>query len=277
MKRQHIGPGKILYWFLACLWLFATLFPLAFTVMSSFKDNKEIFRAFMAFPENPSLDNYAAAIEMTGILGAIKNSLLIAGTAIAIMFVFCLMAAYVISRKRVPYYQFFSALFTAALMIPVMSLIVPIVQMVNNFGLSGEPWVLSIIYAGVNSSLTFFILKNSIDDIPSSLDEAAMIDGCSLVQITFRVIGPVVRPSLITCGILTFINVFNELAIANVLIDNKTERTLSLALMSLKGDMGSMYGIIFATVVIALIPSVTLYMLAQEKVEKSIVSGMSKG
>lgn len=277
MKRQHIGPGKILYWFLACLWLFATLFPLAFTVMSSFKDNKEIFRAFMAFPENPSLDNYAAAIEMTGILGAIKNSLLIAGTAIAIMLVFCLMAAYVISRKRVPYYQFFSALFTAALMIPVMSLIVPIVQMVNNFGLSGEPWVLSIIYAGVNSSLTFFILKNSIDDIPSSLDEAAMIDGCSLVQITFRVIGPVVRPSLITCGILTFINVFNELAIANVLIDNKTERTLSLALMSLKGDMGSMYGIIFATVVIALIPSVTLYMLAQEKVEKSIVSGMSKG
>lgn len=277
MKRQHIGPGKILYWFLACLWLFATLFPLAFTVMSSFKDNKEIFRAFMAFRENPSLDNYAAAIEMTGILGAIKNSLLIAGTAIAIMLVFCLMAAYVISRKRVPYYQFFSALFTAALMIPVMSLIVPIVQMVNNFGLSGEPWVLSIIYAGVNSSLTFFILKNSIDDIPSSLDEAAMIDGCSLVQITFRVIGPVVRPSLITCGILTFINVFNELAIANVLIDNKTERTLSLALMSLKGDMGSMYGIIFATVVIALIPSVTLYMLAQEKVEKSIVSGMSKG
>jgi len=277
MKRQHIGPGKILYWFLACLWLFATLFPLAFTVMSSFKDNKEIFRAFMAFPENPSLDNYAAAIEMTGILGAIKNSLLIAGTAIAIMLVFCLMAAYVISRKRVPCYQFFSALFTAALMIPVMSLIVPIVQMVNNFGLSGEPWVLSIIYAGVNSSLTFFILKNSIDDIPSSLDEAAMIDGCSLVQITFRVIGPVVRPSLITCGILTFINVFNELAIANVLIDNKTERTLSLALMSLKGDMGSMYGIIFATVVIALIPTVTLYMLAQEKVEKSIVSGMSKG
>lgn len=277
MKRQHIGPGKILYWFLACLWLFATLFPLAFTVMSSFKNNKEIFCAFMAFPENPSLDNYAAAIEMTGILGAIKNSLLIAGTAIAIMLVFCLMAAYVISRKRVPYYQFFSALFTAALMIPVMSLIVPIVQMVNNFGLSGEPWVLSIIYAGVNSSLTFFILKNSIDDIPSSLDEAAMIDGCSLVQITFRVIGPVVRPSLITCGILTFINVFNELAIANVLIDNKTERTLSLALMSLKGDMGSMYGIIFATVVIALIPSVTLYMLAQEKVEKSIVSGMSKG
>ena len=79
------------------------------------------------------------------------------------------------------------------------------------------------------------------------------------------------------CGFLTFINVFNELAIANVLIDNKTERTLSLALMSLKGDMGSMYGIIFATVVIALIPSVTLYMLAQEKVEKSIVSGMSKG
>jgi len=277
MKRQHIGLGKLLYWFLACLWLLATLFPLAFTVMSSFKDNKEIFRAFMALPENPSFENYAAAIEMTGILGAIKNSLLIAGSAIAIMLIFCLMAAYVISRKQVPHYQFFSALFTAALMIPVMSLIVPIVQMVNNLGLSGEPWVLSIIYAGVNSSLTFFILKNSIDDIPSSLDEAAMIDGCSLSQITFRVIGPVVRPSLITCGILTFINVFNELAIANVLIDNKTERTLSLALMSLKGDMGSMYGIIFAAVVIALIPSVTLYMLAQEKVEKSIVSGMSKG
>lgn len=277
MEKKKLGLGRILYWSAAFFWLFTTLFPLVFTILSSLKENKEIFRGFMRLPESPSLDNYVAAIEMTGILGAIKNSLLIAVTAIAIMLVICLMAAYVISRKRIPYHQFFSAFFTTALMIPVMSLIVPIVQMVNHLDLAGEPWVLSIIYAGVNSSLTFFILKNSIDDIPSSLDEAAMIDGCNLFQITFWVVGPVVSPSLVTCGILTFINVFNELAIANVLIDNKAERTLSLALMSLKGDMGSMYGIIFAAVVIALIPMVALYMLAQEKVEKSIVSGMSKG
>lgn len=277
MKRIKIAPGKLLYWFLAVFWLVTTLFPLFFTLISSLKDSKDIFKGFMRLPTDPTLDNFATAIESTGILRAIANSLMVAACTIALMLLVCMMAAYVVSRKRVPGYKVFGGLFVAALMLPVMSLVVPIVQMVNSFNLKGQLWVLCIIYAGINSSLTFFILKNSIDDISPELDEAAMLDGCNLTQIAFRVMMPVIRPSLVTCGILTFINVFNELAIANVLIDNVQSRTLSLALMSLKGDMGAMYGVIFAAVIIALIPTVTLYMFAQEKVEKSIVSGMIKG
>lgn len=277
MKHVKITPGKCLYWFFSVVWLLTTLFPLAFTVLSSLKDSKDIFKGFMRLPTEPTLGNYTTAIQTTGILRAIGNSLFVAVIAIALMLAVCVLAAYVLSRKRVPGHRWFSWLFMMALMLPVMSFVVPVVQMVNDLDLKGHLWVLSVIYAGINSSMTFFILKNAIDDISVELDEAAMIDGCNLIQIVFHVIFPVVKPALVTCSILAFINVFNELAISNVLIDSVKSRTLSLALMSLKGDMGAMYGVIFAAIMIALIPTVTLYMMAQEKVEKSIVSGMSKG
>ncbi len=276
MKRK-IAPGKIIYWGIAVLWFVTAIFPLYFTFISSFKDNSEIFIDFLTPTLTPTFENYVMAEKMAGILRATLNSLAVSVSAITIMLIVCTMAAYVIARHKVPFAGFFSALFIAALTIPVQSAIIPIVQMVSNAGLKNHLWTLVIIYAGLNMALVFFIMKNSIEAIPSDLDEAAMIDGCSLIQIILKVMIPVVKPSMATCAIITFLFTYNELQIANVLINDRALRTVSVALLSLKGDFGVLYSVIFAAVIISMIPTVTVYLLAQEKVEKSIASGMIKG
>lgn len=276
MKRK-IAPGKIIYWGIAVLWFVTAIFPLYFTFISSFKDNSEIFIDFLTPTLTPTFENYVMAEKMAGILRATLNSLAVSVSAITIMLIVCTMAAYVIARHKVPFAGFFSALFIAALTIPVQSAIIPIMQMVSNAGLKNHLWTLVIIYAGLNMALVFFIMKNSIEAIPSDLDEAAMIDGCSLIQIILKVMIPVVKPSMATCAIITFLFTYNELQIANVLINDRALRTVSVALLSLKGDFGVLYSVIFAAVIISMIPTVTVYLLAQEKVEKSIASGMIKG
>lgn len=235
MKRK-ITPGKIIYWGIAVLWFVTAIFPLYFTFISSFKDNSEIFKDFLVPTLSPTFENYIMAEKMAGILRATLNSLMVSVSAIAIMLIVCTMAAYVIARHKVPFAGFFSALFIAALTIPVQSAIIPIVQMVSNAGLKNHLWTLVIIYSGLNMALVFFIMKNSIEAIPSDLDEAAMIDGCSLIQIIMKVMIPVVKPSMATCAIITFLFTYNELQIANVLINDRALRTVSVALLSLKAS-----------------------------------------
>lgn len=276
MKRK-ITPGKVIYWSLAGLWLVTAAFPLYFTFISSFKDNSEIFKNFLVPAVKPITENYVMAEKMAGILRATLNSLGVSGSAILIMLVVCTMAAYVIARKKVPFAGLISGIFIAALTIPVQSAIIPIVQMVSNAGMKNHLWTLTIIYAGLNMALVFFIMKSCIEGIPSDLDEAAMIDGCSMIKIIMKVIIPVAKPSLATCAIITFLFTYNELQIANVLINDRALRTVSVALLSLKGDFGVLYSVIFAAVIISMIPTVTVYLLAQEKVEKSIASGVIKG
>lgn len=276
MKKKR-KPLSLLYWFFALLWFIAAAFPLYFTFISSFKEDSQIFRNFLLPPSSFSLENYQKAQRMAGILGATKNSLLVSVSAIGIMLLFCTMAAYVIARKKVPFASAFSGLFLAALMIPIQSAIVPIVQMAGSLGLKNRLWTLTVIYAGLNMALVFFIMKNYIEGIPTELDEAAMIDGCSLFRTVTSVIIPIAKPAMATCAIITFLYTYNELPIANVLISDKSLRTISVALLSLKGDFGILYSVIFAAIIISLVPTVTIYLLAQEKVEKSIASGMIKG
>lgn len=275
--KKKATPGKILYWSAASVWFMAAAFPLYFTFISSFKDNSQIFSAFLVPTFQPVFENYVMAQKMAGILRATADSLLVSISAIAIMLLFCTMAGYVTARKKVPFASAFSGLLIAALMIPIQSVIVPIVQMVSSLGLKNHLWTLTIIYAGLNMALVFFIMKNYIEGIPSDLDEAAMIDGCSLTKIVMLVIIPVAKPAMATCAIITFLFTYNELPIANVLINDKNLRTISVALLSLKGDFGVWYSVIFAAIMISLVPTVTIYLLAQEKVEKSIASGMVKG
>lgn len=277
LLKKKWTVGKVIYWGIACLWFGAAIFPLYFTFISSFKNNSEIFKDFLLPTLKPTLENYAMAEKMAGILRATANSLIVSGCAIAIMLVVCTMAAYVIARKKIPFSGVFSGIFIAALMIPVQSAIIPIVQMVSSVGLKNHLWTLTIIYSGLNMALVFFIMKNYIEGIPADLDEAAMIDGCSLLKTILKVIIPVAKPAMATCAIITFLFTYNELPIANVLINDKALRTVSVALLSLKGDFGVLYSVIFAAVIISVIPTVTIYLLAQEKVEKSIASGVIKG
>ena len=254
-----------------------TIFPLYFAILSSFKDDQTIFADFFALPQRFGLDNYISAEKMVHILRATANSLLLSAGSICLMLGVSIMGAYVTARKRIPGSEGVTLFLIAAMMIPIQSAIVPIVQMVSAIGQRNNLFVLMIIYAGINLSMVFFILKGYIEGIPKELDEAAMIDGASLFQTLLRVIVPVAKPALSTCAITSFLFIYNELPIANVLITKPQLKPISVALLNLKGDFGTLYAVSFASIVISIIPTVVFYLIAQEKVESSICSGVVKG
>lgn len=269
--------GRTIYALFAVLWFLSTLFPLYFTLVSSFKDDQSIFTDYFGLPEIWHVDNYIRAESMTNIIRAAGNSLFVSVVSIVLMLLVALSGAYVISRRRVPCSNGITLFLMAAMMIPIQAAIVPIIQMVSSVGMSNNLLALSVIYAGLNLSMVFLILKNSIDAIPREIDEAAMIDGCGPFQTLIRIIIPISKPAIATCAIISFLFVYNELPIANVLITQPKLKTISQALLNLKGDFGTFYSISFAAIIISIIPTLVLYLLAQEKVEKSLCAGSVKG
>ncbi len=276
-RKKKITPGGVLMFILAAIWLLATVFPLYFTLISSFKDDEEIFANFFAPPTIFQVENYVRAQEMSNILQALLNSLIISASAIVSMMMLDILVAYIIARKKVPFSGVFTILFSAALMVPIQCALIPIVQMVAKIGGYNSIPVVTLIYVALNMSLCFFVLMGSIRDVSHEIDEAAEIDGCHMFQIIFRIIAPMIKPALATCSIVSFLFIYNELAVGNVLLNLKHLRTVSVALLAFKGDFGAYYAYSFAAIVIAIIPTVLFYLLAQERVEQGLTAGAVKG
>lgn len=274
---KKITAGRLVYWILAVLWLLTAAFPLYFTLISSVKDDSEIFAGYFVPTLVPKLENFLTANNMSGIVRAIFNSLSISICAITIMLLLVLPLSYVVARGRILFTNTVSLYFMAALMVPIQCAIVPIVQGVNMIHGQNNLLVLILLYAGINMPMTFFIMTGAFSEISRELDESAAIDGCGLLQTIFRIIAPIAKPSIATCAIVAFLSVYNELALANVLISKKQYRTISVALLNFKGDFGTYYSVIFAAVLLCIIPTVLFYLFAQEKVEKGISAGAIKG
>lgn len=275
MKKMTIG--KIAFVLFALVWLFFTLFPLYFTVVSSLKSDNEIFGNMFALPSKFLFSNYVIANEAASIGRAIFNSVFLSIASIALMMVCVVMSAYVIAREKIRGSNIIKTYFLTALMIPLHGALVPIVQMVSMFKGQNNFLVMIIIYSGLNLSMAFFLMTGYIAGIDREIDIAAAIDGCGMLQTVFRIIVPISKPGIATASIITFLHIYNELALGNILLTKKEYRTISVALLAFKGDYETKFALIFASIVITIIPIMAFYMLAQEKVEKGLTAGAVKG
>ena len=278
MKKRKITPGGLIYACAAGIWLITTIFPLYFAILSSFKDDQTIFADFFALPQRFGLDNYISAEKMVHILRATANSLLLSAGSICLMLGVSIMGAYVTARKRIPGSEGVTLFLIAAMMIPIQSAIVPIVQMVSAIGQRNNLFVLMIIYAGINLSMVFFILKGYIEGIPKELDEAAKIDGCSYPQIFGRVILPLITPALVTGGIFSFMWRWDDFLSALLYVNKSIKYPVSLAL-KLFCDPGSSsdYGAMFAMASLSILPSVIIFIFFQKYLVEGISTSGLKG
>lgn len=279
MKKQkkRWTLGRILYGACALIWFLTAAFPLYFTFISALKEDSEIFSNYFVPSLSPKLENFVTANEMSGIVRSIFNSLAVSVSAVALMLLLIIPLAYVVARRKIRLTNTVTVYYMAALMVPIQCAIVPIVQGVNTIHGQNNLFVLVVIYAAINMPMTFFIMTGAISEISKELDESAAMDGCGLLQTIFRIIVPIAKPSIATCSIIAFLAVYNELALANVLISDKKYHTISVALLNFKGDFGTYYSVIFAAVLMCIIPTVIFYLLAQEKVERGISTGALKG
>ena len=275
MKKWTVG--KVLYWALAAIFSLVFIYPIYFTVISSFKNNNEIWNTMFALPSGMEWSNYISAVFDVQILQAVLNSFLFSFGACVIVVVFVTMAAYVVARRLLKCSGFLKLYYLLGLMIPPYAMLIPIVTFFTTFLLRDKYLPMIFLYAGINFPMSFYLITGFISGISKELDEAAVMDGCSTFGIVFRIIFPIAKPGIFTGAIMAFLAVYNELVFANTLLSTKAMKTISVRLLGLQGERFTSYGPMFASIVMSIVPILIIYLLFQEKIEGGAVAGAVKG
>ncbi len=275
MRKNSIGKG--IYWFFAVLFSFIFIYPVYFTVVSSFKNNTEIWNTMFALPTHIEWSNYASAIFDVQILRAVVNSFIFSLGACAVVVLFVTMGAYVVARRMLRCSTFLRLYYLVGLMIPPYAMLIPVVTMFTTFGFRDKYWPMIFLYAAINFPMSFYLITGFIEGISREIDEAAIMDGCGTAGIVFRIIFPIAKPGIFTGAIMAFLAVYNELIFANTLLISKTMKTISVRLLGLQGERFTSYGPMFAAIVLSVIPILVIYLMFQEKIEGGAVAGAVKG
>jgi raffinose/stachyose/melibiose transport system permease protein len=277
MKKRRITIGSLVYAFFALIGAFIFIYPIYFTLISSLKNNNEIWNTMFAPSSRFVWGNYRSAIMDIKILNSVANSLIFSLGATIVIVIVVTMGSFVVARKLLFAWKFLKIYYLIGLMIPAYGMLIPILQMFTKFGLRDRYLPMILLYAGINFPMSFFLITNYMDSIGREIDEAAAIDGCSVAGTVFKIIFPIAQPGIFTAAIVSFLAVYNELIFANTLLQIKTMQTISVALLGLRGERFTSWGPMFASIVLSIAPIMVVYILFQNKVESGIAAGAVKG
>ncbi|WP_346208069.1 carbohydrate ABC transporter permease [Caldifermentibacillus hisashii] len=253
---------------LALMW---TLFPIYWTINTSFKPEGDIIKKSVDYlPVNPTLDNFRMAWDNIGFAEYFKNSLTIAIFTVIIVLIISILAGYALARYDFKGKRVYMLMLLMTQFIPRSMLIIPLFIIFNKLGLISNPLSLILIYSTVEIPFCSVLMSGFISGIPRELEEAAAIDGCSKMQALRQVVFPLLLPGIVATGVFTFIYAWNEFLLALMLTNVQARFTLPVGLSFMMGEFNVNYGALAAGSVIALIPAIILFAVAQ----KHLVNGM---
>ena len=254
------------------------LYPLYWLFTFSLKTNAEIYgQNILGLPHQWRWSNYLRVLQSSTIIRYFLNSVLYSAITLAVVAVVATMASYAISRMQWKLKGLAYSLFTIGIMIPTHAALLPLFQVISKLGLKGGYTGLLIPYIAFGIPMSVMIITGFFRTIPKELEEAAYMDGCGTFKTFFMIMVPMVKPSIATASIFTFLNTWNELLFANTLVDSNRFRTLPVGIMSFAGQYSTDWGLIGAGMVIATLPTIIIYTLLSNQVQNSLVVGAVKG
>jgi len=270
------------YLFSFFLWVYAafSLYPLIWMLFYSFKNNDEIFVTNpFGFPKVFHFENYANAWTMYDVPKYFANSGIVAFFTVTICIFCALLFSYATSRMIWKGRNIARTYVGLGMFIPIQAIMIPVVMVIKNLGLLGTRWSLIFPYVAVNLAFATMVYYGFFKGIPYELEEAACMDGANIYQTFFTIICPLVRPATVTLVIYIFLNSWNEFMLANVLVGSRPKlKTLPLGVLFFQGQFTTDWGGMGATMVIASLPAVLLYVVFSEQVERAMtIGGAVKG
>ena len=276
MKKLNLSRAVIQ----ACLifWAALQIFPLYWLLTFSLKDNTEIFQGNMVgLPSVWRFENYTHAF-MGGNVGRyLANSIIVTAATILIVCIASLMASYALIRMKWKLQKTFQLIFIMGITIPIHAALLPVFIMMRQVHLINTYWCLIIPYSAFAVPMAIMISSGFISSIPVELEEAACIDGCNIYKIFIQIILPLMKPSLATIAIFTFLQSWNELMFAVVFISKPAYRPLPVGIPSLVGQYTTDWGPIGAGLVVATFPIIIIYVILSRQVQQSLIAGSVKG
>ncbi len=275
--RKKIKDSQILWHILLCLVVAILLFPIVFAVMNSFKNNTEAINNVMhLLPKEPTLENYIHVFEKLPFVRITLNTFIIAVVVTLLKTITSLFAAYAFvyfdfKGKGILYFLMLSTMF-----IPFTVTMIPNYLLVSKLGLSDS--IIGVMLPQFADVLGIFMLRQSMRGISKSLIEVARLDNIGNVKIMTDIVLPLVRPALISTGIIFFINSWNEYVWPVLILKSKENYTLSLALqMYISSEGGTNFSVAMAVSVMTMLIPLVLYIIFQRYIINTFAMSGIKG
>lgn len=279
IKRQRINV--IILNTLLVFFLFLTLYPLYFTIMTSFKDNEQFFTKFWSFPNPWRFENYRDAVKQ--ILPYLGNSLIISIGSLAILLLTTSMSAYAFARLRFPFKEGIFMGLLALLMIPGLLQLIPQYLILKQMGLlvptGFRPYIgIMMGYIAGQQAFSVFIIRSFFDSQPEELFDAARIDGCNEYFAYIKIALPLIKPVLATITIMVLLGIWNDYLWPAVVTIDKNYFTIALGLLRFQSSLGRvvLYGPRFAGYMVAALPLMVLYLALMRYFIEGLTAGAIK-
>lgn len=272
MKKKNIF--SLLRHTILILLAVIVVYPVFWMIMVSFKDLQEFYNDPWGLPAKLRWVNYAEAFSKLDLGRTYLNTIFVAIVSL-IMIVFCsFFAAYAIGRIKFKSSGFIFIMFVSTMVVPVQVRLIPLVVLERNLGIINTHWALIFPYICSGIPFSVFLFVNFLKQIPREIDEAAITDGCSRFRFVIKILMPLSKPGIATVIIFQFMNIWNDMLLPLVLIQDPKLKTLALGILKFNEMYGTVDFIkLFAALVMSNLPIILVYIAFQ----KQFISGLTSG
>lgn len=281
MKQRERVRNSLLSGLLALLSL-AWVYPVVMILLNSFKVETAITTAAAFEPPTAQtfggLRHYVDVLFDRGFAIAFLYSLLITATSLVLILICCSMCAWFITRVHTWYAKALYFLFVFSMVVPFQMVMFTLSSTANRLGLD-KPWSICVIYLGFGAGLAVFMFCGFMKSIPLEVEEAAMIDGCNPIQTFFKVVLPILKPTLVSVGILETMWLWNDYLLPYLVLDRtRGYMTIPMLIQSFQQGFGRVeMGPTMAGIVLNVLPIIVVYILGQKHIIKGVAAGAVKG
>lgn len=281
-RRKHYSVGAMIWIFVkyASLLFFAfvAVIPTVSCVTTAFKTEAEYQSTnVMTLPENwLNFSNFIEAFQRANMGRAFINSVVVMICVLAGSVIIGTQLAYVLNRFQFPGNGLIRNLFLFASLLPGVAMQVTVYQIMCDLHFVNHLYGYIIMMMGTDV-ISIYIFIQFMENISTSLDESAIIDGASYFKIYWKIMLPLLKPAIVTSCILKGVSVYNEYYAANLYLNKKELKTMAISLYTFTGPLGSQYNLICAGVIISLLPALIVFILCQKQIYSGITAGAVKG
>ncbi|MFI3175092.1 MAG: carbohydrate ABC transporter permease [Bacillota bacterium] len=266
-KNLAVIGANVLAWSVSII----LMIPLLLILFNSFKDSAAASDMALTLPTSLMWENFALVIEKGKLDTAFMNSALYSISSVLLTTGLAAMASYTLSRNKSKLHNFLYFFIVLGITMPIN--FVALTQVMQFFSLNNSRLGIILLYAATQLPFNVFLIYSFVGKVPVDLDEAAVIDGCTPVQLFFVIILPLLKPVLVTVMVLTFLNTWNEFVMPLYFLGSTDKWPMTLAVYNFFGMYFQDWNLVCADIVLTCLPVIAVYLLGQ----KHIVSGMTAG
>jgi raffinose/stachyose/melibiose transport system permease protein len=222
---------------------------------------------------SPTVDNFTQAWQQGALGGALANSVLVTTGSVVIVLAVSALAAYPLARATARWSRWTFLLIMLGLVLPFQLAALPLYQTMRDLGLLGTPWALILFYSGLQVPFTTFLYVGFLRALPRDFEDAALIDGCTPLRAFWYVVFPMLKPVTVTALVLNAVIVWNDFFTPLLYLSGSSQQTVPVAIAGFVGQYVSDWNLIFAALVISIVPILVVYFVLQ----RSIINGFAGG